>query len=298
MTIVRKLLPTTVVGSYPAVRGKGLKSIINPFAGALETAVSDQINAGIDIISSGQIRGDMITSFTSQIPGIKNQTVSGPVLPSPKAITADDTRYALSRHPKVKAMLAGPSTISHALKIETPNYRNRDELVLDLAQVIASEASKLESLGITIFQIDEPILSTGIANMNTAYEAVNAITGVLRVPTCLHICGNIENVLDDVLKFPVDILDFEFSCNKDNLEAVSKKEIADKQIGFGAVDSSDTEIDSMETIVKRIEKGVDIFGPEKLLIDPDCGLRMHTREVAFAKLKNMVSATDKVRSEL
>ncbi|MDD3407467.1 MAG: methionine synthase, partial [Methanomicrobium sp.] len=157
------MLPTTVVGSYPAVRGKGFKSILDPYSHALETAVNDQIAAGIDIISTGQVRGDMITSLTSQIPGIREQRVTGLVKPAQKPMTADDTRFAVSKHPKVKAMLAGPSTISHALKIDTPVYR--DELILDLAQIIAVEASRLETLGIAIFQIDEPILSTGAADI-------------------------------------------------------------------------------------------------------------------------------------
>jgi len=298
MKLIKKILPTTVVGSYPAVKAKGLKSLIDPYSQALDIAVNDQITAGVDIISSGQVRGDMITSLTSQIPGIRDQRVTGILKPTQKPMTADDTKYAISKHPKVKAMLAGPSTISHALKIDTPLYRNRDELILDVAQIIAAEALRLESLGIAIFQVDEPILSTGIADMNTAYQAVSAITGVLRVPTCMHVCGNIEGIIDSLLKMPVDILDLEFSCNHDNLETISKKEIRDKQIGFGAVDSTDSAIDSVEIIKSRIEKGVEIFGPEKLLVDPDCGLRMHTREVAFGKLKNMVIAAGEVRCNL
>ncbi|MDD4127247.1 MAG: methionine synthase [Methanomicrobium sp.] len=298
MKLIKKLLPTTVVGSYPVVKAKGLKSLIDPYSQALDIAVNDQITAGVDIISSGQVRGDMITSLTSQIPGIRDQRVTGILKPTQKPMTADDTKYAISRHPKVKAMLAGPSTISHALKIDNPLYRNRDELILDVAQIIAAEALRLESLGIAIFQVDEPILSTGIADMNTAYQAVSAITGVLRVPTCMHVCGNIGDVIDNLLKMPVDILDLEFSCNHENLETISKKEIRDKQIGFGAVDSTDSAIDSVEIIKSRIEKGVEIFGPEKLLVDPDCGLRMHTREVAFGKLKNMVIAAGEVRCNL
>jgi 5-methyltetrahydropteroyltriglutamate--homocysteine methyltransferase len=43
---------------------------------------------------------------------------------------------------------------------------------------------------------------------------------------------------------------------------------------------------------------VEVFGEENVLIDPDCGLRMHTPEVAFAKLKNMCDATKNVRDEL
>lgn len=293
-----KILPTTVVGSYPAVRSKGLKSLFNPYASSLETAVGDQVKAGVDIISTGQVRGDMITSLTSQIPGIRDQSVIGTLKPTQSAMTVDDTKYALSRHSQVKAMLAGPSTIAHALKIDTPLYRNRDEVITDLAKVLAAEALRLQDTGISIFQIDEPILSTGIADMNTAQAAVREITKNLKVTTCIHVCGDIDGVIDSLLKMPVDIIDLEFSCNEKNLECVSRKEFGDKRIGFGAVDSTDTSIDSVEAIKSRIEKGVELFGAEKLLIDPDCGLRMHTRETAFGKLSNMCAAAGEVRRTL
>lgn len=293
-----KILPTTVVGSYPAVRSKGLKSLFNPYASSLETAVGDQVKAGVDIISTGQVRGDMITSLTSQIPGIRDQSVIGTLKPTQSAMTVDDTKYALSRHSQVKAMLAGPSTIAHALKIDTPLYRNRDEVIMDLAKVLAAEALRLQDTGISIFQIDEPILSTGIADMNTAQNAVREITKNLKVTTCIHVCGDIDGVIDSLLKMPVNIIDLEFSCNEKNLECVGRKEFGDKKIGFGAVDSTDTSVDSVEAIKSRIEKGVELFGAEKLLIDPDCGLRMHTRETAFGKLSNMCTAADEVRRTL
>ncbi|MFY1645071.1 hypothetical protein ACK11Z_15170 [Methanoculleus bourgensis] len=47
---------------------------------------------------------------------------------------------------------------------------------------------------------------------------------------------------------------------------------------------------------KRIEAGVDVFSPEAMLIDPDCGLRMQSRDAAFGKLKNMVAAAGMVRA--
>ncbi|MBR6011041.1 MAG: methionine synthase [Methanomicrobium sp.] len=293
-----KLLPTTVVGSYPAVKSKGLKSLFNPYAAPLETAVSDQVKAGVDIISTGQVRGDMITTLTSQIPGIRDQNIIGTLQPTQSGMTVDDTKYALSRHSQVKAMLAGPSTIAHALKIDTPLYRNRDEVIMDLAHVLAAEALRLQETGITIFQIDEPILSTGIADMNTAQRAVREITKNLMVTTCIHVCGDISGVIDSLLKMPTDIIDLEFSCNEKNLECVGAKEFGDKRIGFGAIDSTDTNIDSVEAVKSRIEKGVELFGAEKLLIDPDCGLRMHTRETVFGKLSNMCAAADEVRREL
>ena len=54
----------------------------------------------------------------------------------------------------------------------------------------------------------------------------------------------------------------------------------------------------MPEIKKRIEKGVEYFDPKILLIDPDCGMRMRSRESAYWKLKNMCDAAKEVRIAL
>ena len=66
---INKVLPTTVVGSYPVVKGGSLRNLFDPLHSALETAVADQIKAGIDIISDGQVRGDMIQKPLSCLSG-------------------------------------------------------------------------------------------------------------------------------------------------------------------------------------------------------------------------------------
>ncbi|WOX56060.1 MULTISPECIES: methionine synthase [unclassified Methanoculleus] len=297
MTLTSVRLPTTVVGSYPVVKGSGILALMDPLKHAVEVAVAGQIDAGIDIISDGQVRGDMIRAFTSHLPGIRGSSVIGKVQPARQPITLADTKYALSRHPKVKGILTGPSTLAHGLSIETPFYRNRDELVLDLAQALAVEAGYLQDAGITLLQVDEPIFSTGAANIAVGREAVNAITARLRVPVCLHVCGNLGTVIDDILRANVTVFDFEFANNPGNLEVISKKDLRGRMIGYGCVDSTDPGVESVETIRKRIETGIDVFSPEAMLIDPDCGLRMQTRDAAFGKLKNMVVATGLVRAE-
>ena len=298
MKIMAKSLPTTVVGSYPAVKAKGFKSMLNPYKEALEIAVSDQINAGIDIISTGQIRGDMISTILSKLPGISSHDVTGLIKPASGPITVADTKYAVSKHSKVKAMFAGPSTLAHALKIKTPMYRNREEIIPDIARALVQEALLLQETGITILQIDEPILSTGIACLDTAYESISLITGAVRVPTCLHVCGNVGNIIDELLKMPVDIIDLEFANNPDNIDTISKNEIRNKLIGYGVIDSADPAIEEVPTVISRIEAGIDLLGADKILIDPDCGLRMHERATAFGKLRNMTAAADSVRLEL
>lgn len=295
---INKVLATTVVGSYPVVKTGGLKSLFDPLGGAVETAVGDQIGAGIDIISDGQVRGDMIGAFTSKLPGIREQEVIGKIQPAAAAITAQDTKYALSKFPKVKGIITGPTTLAHGLHISTPMYRNKEEVALDLAAALVVEARALEASGVALLQIDEPILSTGIADLATAKQAVELIGSSVRIPICMHVCGNLGNVLDEILKFNVNVLDFEFSKNPGNLDILSRRDLDGKMLGYGCVDSASEEVETMHEIKKRIEKAVEYFDPKILLIDPDCGLRMRSRESAYWKLKNMCDAAKEVRIAL
>ncbi|MDH7593443.1 MAG: methionine synthase [Methanomicrobiales archaeon] len=297
MNITNKLLPTTVVGSYPVVKSLGLHALIDPLFNAVKTAVGDQIDVGIDIISDGQVRGDMITVFTSRIPGIHGQTVFSRVEAPQRSITLQDTKYALTRHPMVKGIITGPSTLAHALKISTPVYRTREELILDLARALVPEARSLEAAGVRILQIDEPIMSTGMADLEIGRKAIEIITSNLAVHTCLHVCGELIDVIDGILEMPVSILDFEFAASQENHHALSGREIGDRLIGYGCVDTQDPSVESVSTILKRIERGIELLGPDTLLIDPDCGMRMLSRDVAFRKLQNMVEAVRRARIE-
>nr|WP_165076904.1 methionine synthase [Methanogenium sp. MK-MG] len=293
-----QILPTTVVGSYPAVGSGGLGALLDPLKPARKTAVSDQIAAGIDIISDGQVGRDMIALIADFLPGVKGQDVTGQIHPAGKPITLPGVKYALSQHPAVKGILTGPTTLAHGLALKTPVYRDRNELIPDLALALAQEARYLADAGVTILQLDEPILSTGTADMTVAREAVSIITKKVTVPSCMHVCGNIRGCIDEILQFPVDILDFEFANNPDNLDVLSQSDLKGKKIGFGCVDSADREVESVAEIRKRITKGIDIFGAEMMLLDPDCGLRMHSREGAYKKLEHLVLAAHQCREEL
>jgi len=297
MILIHKVLPTTVVGSYPVVKSPSFRSLLDPLKSAVETAVTDQLTAGIDIISDGQVRGDMINAFASRLPGIRGQQVVGKVLPPERPITVPDTRYAVSRHPWVKGILTGPSTLAHALQIATPMYRDRADLTLDLAQALAYEARALPEAGVTLVQIDEPIFSTGAADLTTGGQAIQVLTSLLQKPVLLHVCGALVGVIDDILKMRVAGFDFEFAGSDVNLQVLSGKDLGDRFLGFGCVNSNDPAVEKVAVIKKRIQAGIEAFGPERLLIDPDCGLRMLTREAAFGKLKAMVDATREARVE-
>jgi 5-methyltetrahydropteroyltriglutamate--homocysteine methyltransferase len=198
----------------------------------------------------------------------------------------------------VKGIITGPSTLAHGLHLSTPMYRNKEELALDLAAALIVEARSIEAAGVTLLQIDEPILSTGIADLAIGKQAVEQIASSVRIPVCMHVCGNIANVIDEILKYNVSVLDFEFSNNQANLDIISRRDLTGKMLGYGCVDSSVDEVETVPEIRKRIEKAVEYFDPKILLIDPDCGMRMRSRESAYWKLKNMCEAAKEVRLAL
>ena len=298
MSLPPVLLPTTVVGSYPPVEGRGLRSLLDRHRTALETAVADQLRAGVDIISDGQVRADMVSAFAGQLPGIREGRVVGRIEPPAHPITVEDVRYARTKAPYVKGILTGPTTLAHALHLDTHVYRDKEEVALDLARVLAAEARALVAAGVCMLQIDEPILSTGAADPGTAAEAVGLVARGHPVPVALHACGPIAGMIDALLRYPVEILDLEFAGHPGNLEVLGPRELGAKRIGLGVVVSSSDEVETVETIRARVERGVEVFGPERLLVDPDCGLRMRSREAAFAKLSRMVEAVRLVRAGL
>ncbi len=292
-----QILPTTVVGSYPALPKRTLSSLFDPFHGAVMTAVAAQKEAGIHIISDGQVRGDMITTFASKLPGVRGNDVIGRVHPPDVPVTIRDTRYAVSCHPYVKGIITGPSTLSHGLRIVTPQYRGRDELVPDLADALAGEASALSRTGVVMIQVDEPIFSTGAADLSLGAEGIRKIADAVSVPLCMHVCGPLVRIIDEILEMPVGILDFEGSCEPANIDIFSQKDLRDRYIGFGCVASASPAPDPVETILSRIQQGIEVFGPERLLLDPDCGLRMNAPDIAFTKLSRLCSAAGQARRE-
>ncbi len=312
-------MKSTVVGSFPAsesspsnFKEKLLNSFgsFDPFKQAIKDSVIAQLDAGVDIISDGQVRGDMVSIFTKYIPGMKieegNTFVVSKIRKPTREISIDDLKYAIKvmsdyyngNIPEgcgVKGIITGPNTIIHSSRIQG-FYKNKEDAILDLAHSLKFEvdaiAKKVEPVYI---QVDEPFLSTGMVEMKTAREAIDIIKDGLEVPLGMHVCGLLNNAFKDLVKFNVDILDMEFAGNNVNLGVLEENAslLLNKKVGFGCVDSSVNEVDDVNDVDELVKKAIEIVGKDNLLLDPDCGLRRAPKDVAFEKLKLMNEIKDK-----
>ncbi|AAB99479.1 5-methyltetrahydropteroyltriglutamate-homocysteine methyltransferase (metE) [Methanocaldococcus jannaschii DSM 2661] len=305
---------TTVVGSYPVVKKeetfldkvKKVFGLYDEYKYAIERAVKDQVKAGVNIISDGQVRGDMVEIFTNNMYGFDGKRVVGRV-EFIKPITLKDILYAksiakkLNPNVEIKGIITGPCTIASSVRVESCYSDNRDEnLIYDIAKALRKEVEALKK-HVPIIQIDEPILSTGMYDFDVARKAIDIIVDGLNIKFAMHVCGNVYNIIDELNKFNVDILDHEFASNKKNLVILESME---KKVGFGCVNTKVKKVESVEEIKSLIEEGIEILkNNEKLnknlsdniLIDPDCGMRLLPIDVAFNKLKNMVEATKLIK---
>ena len=312
-------MKSTVVGSFPvelkkesSTKNKLLSALgaYDPYKQAIKDSVISQLDAGVDIISDGQVRGDMVSIFTKYIPGMKiedgNTVIVSKIVRPIREISVKDLQYAkkvmkdyyngnIPEGKGVKGIITGPNTIVHSSRIQF-FYKNREDAIIDLAHSLKHEVNAIvKKVEPVYIQIDEPFLSTGMVDMKVASEAIDILRENLEIPLAMHVCGTLDGAFKDLAKFNVDILDMEFAGNNVNLGVLEENAylLKDKKVGFGCVDSSVNEVDDIKDIENLVLKAIEIVGKDNLILDPDCGLRRAPKDVAFEKLRLMNEIKDK-----
>jgi len=279
------------------------------------TVLKEQIEAGLEIVTDGQVRWDDPLTYIAR--KIKGFTVTGmlryfdtntfyrqPVcqaeLEAPGELVVRDFQYAntMSSVP-VKALLTGPYTMMDWSYNES--YPDRKSLTLALAEVLRLEIEALVEAGARYIQIDEPATSTRPEELPIVIEGLQICTEGLSpdVKTISHICyGDFAAIYPEMLKIPVDQLDLEMTNSElDMLELFAKTPYT-KEIAFGVIDVHSHEIETVDEVKGRLRRALKVIPAEKITVDPDCGLKTRTVEEAIAKLKVMVQAARELREEV
>ena len=274
--------------------------------------VEFQESVGTDLIVDGEMyRGDMVAFFAEEMPGLEigglvrsygNRFYRKPIATGPvgrdKPMTVEWWEYTQSLTDKpVKGMLTGPYTICDWSFNEY--YDSRRDFVLDLAKVIRDEALDLEKAGAKYIQIDEPAASTRMDELDLVIEAMQIVTEPLTAHTITHICyGDFHRAYPKMLDIPVDQIDLEFANSEYGLHEEFSDNPFTKYIGLGISDVHTHEIEPVDEMVQGIRQTLKHIPPERIFVDPDCGLKTRTVEEAKEKLSNIKKAVDVVRPEL
>ncbi len=320
-------LLTTTVGSFPKpdylmraraafisgrIDGAELDKLTRQ---ATAECIRMQEDTGLDILVHGEMeRGDMVAYFGGLL--TESMTVGGlvrsygnryyrrPIITGELRwqgpMTVEMWRYAQGLTDKpVKGMLTGPYTIVEWSFDE--HYGSRREAVLAMAQVVRREAEELVKAGAKYVQVDEPAASTRPEEMDLVLEALGTVTRGLGAKTITHVCyGDFARVFDHIAKLPVDQIDLEMANSDYDLLDIIREHLNefDKDLAMGVVDVHTHAVESLDAVKAGIRKGLEVLPPERLYIDPDCGLKTRTWDEAEAKLRVMTQAVREVRREL
>ena len=63
-----------------------------------------------------------------------------------------------------------------------------------------------------------------------------------------------------------------------------------KTLGLGCIDTKVPDVESVADVAALIRRGKSVLPEERLVIHPDCGMRLLPRQSAVEKLKVMVAA--------
>jgi 5-methyltetrahydropteroyltriglutamate--homocysteine methyltransferase len=337
------LFPTTLVGSFPQpewlidrarlagrfpprTRARELwrpapEHLARAQDDATRLAIREQVDAGLDIITDGEIRRESYSNhFATTLEGVDIDNpgealdrsghpnpvprVVGPVARS-RAVEVDDVRFLRPLTDRtIKITVPGPFTMSQ--QAQDDYYGNPEELASAYADAVNAEVRDLFAAGADIVQIDEPYLQArpeparkyGLKALNRALDGVGG-------PTVVHLCFGYAAIIHERpsgYSFLPELADcacdqISIETAQSNLDTSVLSTLNGKTILLGVIDLSTPEVESAETVAGRVRRALPHVAPDKVVIAPDCGMKYLPWESAVGKMRAMVGAAAILRAE-
>lgn len=319
------LNPTEAYHKYMANLPDNIEEILD--RGTREV-VNDQVNVGVDIPTDGEVRrenyihyhcrhidgidfSDLTQKVSRQGAWVANlPTVTGPLKARNHFLPRDyRIAQAVTDRP-VKITVPGPMTITDS--IADVYYNNDKRLGAALAAALNEEILTLAEAGCSWIQVDEPVfarkpetaLDYGFENLERCFKGVPD-----HVTRAVHMCCGYPDYLDQknfqkadhmayfqiadaIEDSSIRAISLEDAHHHNNLSLLEHFKTTTVMLGVVAIAKS--RIETVEEITDRLQAALNHIDADRLLAAPDCGLGFFNRELALAKLENMVTAAKAV----
>ena len=327
-------LATTTIGSFPQTSGiraarADLRNDLLDEGGYLRRmrdeiarVIALQEDIGLDVLVHGEPeRNDMVQYFAEHLDGITStehawvqsygsRCVRPPVIHGdvsrPGPMTVDWISYAQSLSVKpVKGMLTGPVTIL------AWSFVRDDQPLADTATQVAlalrDEIADLEAAGIAIIQVDEPALRELLplravdqpSYLDWSVAAFRLATAGATPSTQIHthLCySEFKDIITAIDALDADVTTIEAARSK--MEIIPDLTDFGRGIGPGVYDIHSPRVPDKAEVTALLTQATTVVPPERLWVNPDCGLKTRGYPEVEASLRTMVAATHQVRATL
>lgn len=335
------IFPATVIGSwsFPSWYAKffddaqrhpeefGVEDREEAARDAVRLAISDQLEAGADLITDGEMRRvDFNLGFYEYVQGLAPMPMRrhwGPPahdqrsryrcvapLAAPDGLgLVGEVRLlrSITRAP-FKVAIPGPFTLAGCID-GGDVYRDRQAITEALLPIVNSEMRRLVAEGVEFLQLDEPSFACHPQHADEFLDIIGRTVSGVTAKVGLHMCfGNYRGravgwrsyqpLFPYLGRAPVQQLALEFA-SREMAEIELLREIAaPMEVAVGLVDVKNTWIEPADLVAERLRTVLLHIEPERVHVTPDCGFSQTARFVACGKLKNMVEGVRIVRREL
>lgn len=251
-------------------------------------------------------------------------------------LAVDELRFA-KRHTDrpIKITLPGPYLLTRAMyvpELTAAFYRTKEDLAEDVVALLRNELEALKQEGVDFIQLDEPVLTelafapgrtrtfmcAALAARNDPAEELElavslinqVVEGLEELRIGVHVCrgnwsrdestllrGTYRPLVSYLTRLNVTQLVLEYATDR----AGELLSFDGKELGLGVVNPRTDAIESVDSIVSRVERALSLYPAASIFLNPDCGFGtfsnrpMNSEQVASAKLRAMVAAAGTLR---
>ncbi len=341
------LFPTSLVGSYPQpdwlidrarlagrfpprVRARELWRVDPEYLeqaqrDATRLAIADQLEAGLDIITDGEIaRESYSNAFATALDGVDIDNPgtaldrSGHPNPVPRIVGPISRRHPVGlaalaflraqagEGKAVKATVPGPFTM--AQQAQNDYYPSVEAAAYGYAEAVRDEIMDLFAAGADIVQVDEPYLQArpeaarefGVGVLNAALDGIAGLTAVhlcFGYAAIIHERPSGYSFLPELAGAVASQISIETAQSELDCGVLAGLADAGKTIILGVLNLGDPAVETAEAVADRVRRALPYVPAGQLVLAPDCGMKYLPRESALGKLRAMTAAAAKLRAE-
>ncbi len=330
------------------------------FGDALAVVVSEQQRAGLDLLTHGDLHcdedyagrswhhyplqrwagfaGDQLQSEETRSPWLRyppgtmlNEIYTGwrwpRVVDKVEHRSLDYAkiwRMAQSRATKpVRFGTCSSQVMGLFLDLHTPKYKDRREVIWDMAVAMNKELLALRDAGCRCIQIEEPTIhfwantyGKGSDEVKFMVECFNReVQGLEDVEIWIHTCWgnpNMQKVIDN--DSYAESFDLYMGAMRGDVWTIETKDRgmrdvelfapfrnhSSKKVCIGAVSHRTLQVERPEDVAATIRTAMQHIAPEQLIVSSDCGFGRQgcNRDIAFFKSVSIAQGTNLIRREL
>lgn len=233
---------------------------------------------------------------------------------------------------QIKATLPAPALLGERMwdaSASSEAYPTREDFVRDCVPILRREIELLRDEGVSIIQVDDPHLCLFVnPEVRAGYDDPDRaadfaldmdnqlVAGFDDVRLAVHLCrrsgarvrgeadhrGSYDPIMPQLRRLAVGHVTMEFTTPGSGEMSVLQQLPEDIEIGLGCVSCQPGVVDSVDTIVQRVEQALQYVAPERITLNPECGFAPGSAAVVsidevYTKLKNEVSAARRLREK-